>query len=113
MIRITVFCTTQFEGFHCWPNAPRHVDYLRSVHRHIFHVRAEKRVTEEDREIEFITLKKNLDSQIAILKVELECLPLPTWSCETWARMLVERLQLSKCEVSEDGENGAVVEVCE
>ncbi len=109
-MKITVFCTTQFEGFHCWPQAPEPVDFLRSLHRHMFHVRAEKVVNHGDREVEFILLKASLNSQIHELKKEQAKLPLPTWSCETWAIKLLERLKLSKCEVSEDGENGAVVE---
>lgn len=109
-MRITVFCTTRFEGFHCWPQAPGPVDFLRSVHRHMFHVRAEKTVTDVDREVEFILMKGQLNSMIETLKAEQRKESLPTWSCEKWARLLLERLQLSKCEVSEDGENGAIVE---
>lgn len=110
-MKIRVFCTTQFEGFHCWPDAPREVDYLRSVHRHVFHVRVEKIVNHNDRDVEFITLKHEVNSTIAELQREQSATVLPTWSCETWATKLLERLKLSKCEVSEDGENGAIVEL--
>ena len=108
-MKITVFCTTQFEGFHCWPQAPREVDYLRSLHRHIFHVRAEKEVP-ISRHIEFITLRHQVDAAIAELQAELSLESVPTWSCETMAILLLKRLELSKCEVSEDNENGAIVE---
>lgn len=108
-----VFVTTRFVGFHQWPGAPDQVAYLRSRHRHEFHVRAEKRVTHNDRQIEFIQLKQEVDAVIqqALGPEEHGRLGVATWSCEQWATYLIARLDLTKCEVSEDGENGAVVSV--
>lgn len=104
---IRVWCTTQFVGFHCWPKAPDGVKFLRAVHRHVFHVRAEKVVSHLDRDIEFITLKKGVDEAIDDILDGTDTL---TWSCERWARELVDRLELDRVEVSEDNENGAIVE---
>jgi hypothetical protein len=55
--------TWQFEGLHCWPSAPDEVAFLRSPHRHIFHCRARLEVFHQDREVEFILLKRNLESR--------------------------------------------------
>jgi hypothetical protein len=108
MTTCSVFVTTQFEGFHCWPDAPDEVAFLRDRHRHIFHVRMEWPVMHDDREFEFILLKRNLDQCIAGLLFDREYTR--TWSCEQWARELIAmNPPASSCEVSEDGENGARV----
>lgn len=102
---MTVFCTTQFEGFHRWPDAPDEVAFLRERHRHIFHVRLEVEVNHDDRNIEFILLKRRLDEHIA---GNLRRVNTSTWSCETWARDIAEAFDAVRVEVSEDGENGSV-----
>jgi hypothetical protein len=70
-------------------------------------VRAEKEVTHDDRDIEFILFKREVERAIKHANNERAL----NWSCENWAHYLLESLGLAKCEVSEDGENGAVVEV--
>ena len=109
-----IFVTTQFAGLHRWKDAPEEVSFLREYHRHMFHVRFEVEVSEEDREIEFILLKKELNRLVEILFVGTKL----DASCETIARricdfMTRERRQCAgracTCEVSEDGENGAIV----
>lgn len=109
-----VFVTTQFEGMHRWKDAPEQVDFLRNYHRHMFHVRLEVEVVEEDREIEFILLKRELNNQIERLFKDV----LLDYSCEAIAKMIIIYMQEQNicqnrrvlCEVSEDGENGAIVE---
>lgn len=100
-----VFCTLRFEALHMWPNALPDVSFLGVPHRHIFHVRAEKIVSHNDRDVEFILLKRAILETIELLKPSSI-----TWSCETWAQKILEAHSLDKVEVSEDGENGAVVE---
>ena len=107
LIQIRVFCTTQFEEYHQWREAPEEVYFLRTLHRHNFHVRAEKVVTHDDRDVEFILLKKRVNATIEKIQDDEY---VNTWSCERWASELLTRLNLDKVEVSEDGENGAVVE---
>ena len=106
-----VWCTFQFEGFHKWDGAKNieEVSYLASKHRHIFHYRVGVEVTSNDREIEFIMLKHRLEEFVN------------SWdkndmgSCESQAERLVnfvkEKYNGAKCfaEVSEDGENGALI----
>lgn len=108
MHRTTIYCTTEFEGFHRWMSAPVPVDYLRERHRHLFKVRVEKIVSAEDREVEFHLLRRWTLDEIASLQLEPDC---ELWSCETWARVLLQRLGAHRVEVSEDGENGAIMEV--
>lgn len=103
---------TQFEGFHHWPQAPEPVAFLRSVHRHMFHVVLMIEQKHDDRDLEYVLLKRELTAQCE--KV-LDLLP-ESRSCEMIAAKLALMFSLKypnrrvKCEVSEDGENGAEVE---
>jgi len=106
-MKASVFVRTSFEGFHRWPDAPAEVDFLRRRHRHVFHVKAEWRVSHDDRDIEFILAKRRLDDAIAVHRLDEDR---STWSCESWARWIIEALGAARVEVSEDGENGAIVE---
>lgn len=106
-MRIRIFVTTNFEAFHHWPDAPEEVAFLRSLHRHIFYVRAEKVVTHANRDIEFLLLKRELN---AIIEEAKDINDTRTWSCEQWAIYLLEMLRFNRVEVSEDNENGAIVE---
>lgn len=102
-----VFCSLQFEGFHNWPGCPfEEVSYLRDRHRHIFHVKAYKRVTHSDRDVEFIMLKNDIQAFIKGLYPTGE---MGATSCEMLAEKLIEAFDLCQCEVNEDGENGAIV----
>jgi len=102
----TVFATTRFESFHRWPDAPNEVAFLRDLHRHIFHVRAEVIVNHNDRDVEFILLGRKVAQHVQTVLCSRDT---SSWSCEHWATELVVALGLCRCEVSEDGENGAVV----
>lgn len=104
MLRTYIFVTTQFEGFHCWKDAPDYVSFLRSRHRHIFHVRIEKEVHGLDRQIEFITFKQQVET---LIRAKFESFTF-AFSCEQIAHILLDAFQASRVEVSEDGENGAV-----
>lgn len=81
--------------------------FLRDRHRHLFHVRVEWRVSHEDREREFFLEKWQLHRDISTLKDLAE--EEGDWSCERWAREILEMTGAFRVEVSEDGENGAVV----
>jgi hypothetical protein len=64
--------------------------------------------------IEFILFKREVAQVISLTQSEVyrkaNDVDVETWSCEQWAIHLIEICGLSKCEVSEDGENGAIVE---
>jgi hypothetical protein len=108
MSRSIVYCTFCFEAYHHWVKAPEAVAFLRSPHRHVFHVRAEMDVQHNDREVEFITLKGLLVRAVKAKLIDAAA-SVSTWSCEHWAQWLLDTFKLSRVEVSEDGENGAVV----
>lgn len=110
---IKVYCQTSFETLHRWPNAPEEVEFLKHPHRHVFHVKLTVPVGHDDRDIEFILLKHALQRHIGRMLDKTGTLE---WSCERWAIYILEltfnNLSLpygSTCEVSEDGENGAIV----
>lgn len=120
-----VFCTLQVEGIHCWPECPfEEVAYLRDPHRHMFHIKAYKEVDHSDRDVEFIMLKHRVQSYL-LSEYGTEITHETGWticdnmkvcefgpmSCEMIAEELIREFGLSACEVSEDGENGAIVYV--
>ena len=108
-----VWVRTQFEGFHCWEDAPEQTKYLKNRHRHIFHVKVWVSVNNINREIEFITLKNQVNEIIGRIKATNS--DHETYSCEMWAQKTKNHLSLfySKnrimVSVSEDGENGAML----
>lgn len=111
--RMRVFFTTSFIGLHCWPDATGDVAYLANSHRHVFHVRVDLAVFHDDRDLEFIGVKDSLDSWLALQPFDLG-----TTSCEMLCVRIRERIEnvygvgrVTRVEVSEDGENGAVLEV--
>jgi len=106
-------------AFHNWPGAPdADIAFLRDRHRHEFWIKATKIVNHDDRDIEIIRFKTQLLSFLHLkygpkadtLAGHLE---LGSTSCEQLAGLLIEAFDLSSCEVLEDGENGAFIEVSE
>lgn len=112
----SVYVTTSFEGIHNYPNAPDAVSFLAHPHRHIFHVKVSLEVFHDDRELEFILVKRDLDKELTHRYSE------ESKSCEMIAEELcyymMERWPVPdhalpfrsvEVEVSEDKENGATV----
>lgn len=98
----------QFEGIHCWPKCPiEEVAFLRSKHRHIFHVKAVKEVSHNDRDVEIIWLKRQMEEFVYSDLIGDDGYDLGSLSCEDIAEILIKNFGLSACEVLEDGENGA------
>ena len=111
-MKTEVFCSLQFEATHNWPECPfSEVDYLCDPHRHVFHVKAYKKVFHDDRDVEFIMLKHDIMDYLHAEYYDeaYRMGVLGKTSCEMLAAELIEQFDLSICEVSEDGENGAVV----
>lgn len=108
-----VFATFTMAGIHSWPGATLGAAHLALPHRHVFHIRVEKIVEHNDRDIEFQILKRRCEAWLR------DQFPddvsgdawLDSTSCEDLAQMLIEKFDLCACEVSEDGENGARLEV--
>ena len=108
-----VYCTVIKEGYHKWEGAKAYpeVSYLADKHRHLFHYKISVSVEGNDREIEFIMLKHKMEKFISsAFSVD------DMGSCESQAERIVEELKVMyphrdyKVQVSEDGENGSIVE---
>jgi len=109
-----VYCTLQVEGTHNWPECPfEEVAYLRVPHRHVFHIKAYKNVSHDDRDVEFIMLKHQIKEFFydGWWNSEQRLFEFGAMSCEMIASRLISEFDLSRCEVSEDNENGAIVSV--
>ena len=104
-----IWVTARKEMLHYYPDAPKQVEYLRNPHRHIFHIKFYIEIFSDDREIEFIMFKHEVED---LLKDE----DIKTMSCEMLANHLHVMMDIKyknrkmKIEVSEDGENGASME---
>ena len=108
-------------GIHRWENCPlTEVAFLRDYHRHVFHIRAEKLVQHNDRDVEIIMFKLEIldfmrrnysheSNSILIKNSADDALFFDYRSCEHIAHELLEKFDLAVCEVLEDGENGAIV----
>lgn len=105
-----IWVTFQKEGIHCYPDAPEGVEFLKHPHRHMFHFRVGIQVFHDDRELEFILFKRELEALYAD-----ETLQLDYKSCEMMAEDLAKYIigqypnRFLEIEVSEDGENGCKV----
>jgi hypothetical protein len=108
-----IFVTFQKEGLHKWPDATQHpgVEFLANEHRHMFHFRVDLQVFHDDREVEFILFKRELEGLYTEGTLQLDYK-----SCEMMADELGEYItdkysgRHFSIEVSEDGENGCLVE---
>lgn len=115
MIKQWVEVSFQKEGIHLYPQAltdPKLADvsFLGHPHRHIFHFYAKLEVFHDDREVEFILLKRELE----LLYPTLD--NMGRKSCEMLAMEVLVYLQTNYpgrdivTRVYEDNENGAIVE---
>jgi hypothetical protein len=109
---------TSFRGIHHWPGCPHEdISFLRSPHRHVFHVTVSVEVAGDDREVEFFQLQREID---AILGQAFDTadgvLVLDARSCEMIADEIHTRMvegypvQEIRISVSEDNENEAMCE---
>ena len=117
-----VYVTLQVEGIHRWKDCPfDDVYFLRDYHRHVFHIKAYKLVTHSDRDVEFIMLKREILDYLRSrytpqfgMNITAQHRPVHGFgdmSCEMIAEELINNFDLTRCEVSEDNENGAIVTV--
>ena len=112
----------QKEGIHKWPDAKdiKGVEFLQYPHRHIFHFYVTLEVLHDNREVEFILFKRELEGLYTdrmATKVDAEgTLQLDYQSCEMMAESLINYIEeyypgrATQVEVYEDNENGAIVQ---
>jgi hypothetical protein len=107
-----IWVTFQKEGLHAYPAAAtdpklKAVRFLANEHRHMFHFRVELEVFHDDRDVEFILLKRELEALY-----DGGAMQMNHKSCEMLARELAAYVMKKypnrevAIEVSEDGENG-------
>jgi len=105
-----IWITTQREFIHYYTDAPNDVDFLRNRHRHIFHFKVYVEIKHNNRDVEFIKFKREVEDIINEWDIDVGYM-----SCEMMAdklhRVLEGRLPKRKIiiEVSEDNENGVVM----
>lgn len=100
------------DGIHSWPECPiEEVSFLRSPHRHMFHIECVKEVMHDDRDVEIIQLKHEILSYLKAkyYSEEKRAHLFGRLSCESIARELLTHFGLNRCSVLEDNENGAEV----
>jgi hypothetical protein len=116
-----IWVTFQKEGIHKYPAALEDpalatgdeydVSFLGYPHRHKFHFRVAISVVHNDRDIEFIQFQRWLENLYKDDVIQLDYK-----SCEMMSDDLFEQIAGSypgrdiKIEISEDGENGALIE---
>ena len=104
----SIWVTFQKEGIHQYPGAPEGVEFLMHPHRHTFHFKVTIEVFHDDRDIEFILFKRELEALYADSIMDCN-----NKSCEMLADDLAEYIQKTYpgrdliISVSEDNENGA------
>lgn len=115
MLSKTVFCSFDFEAWHNWPGAPAEYTYLSNSHRHMFHVVVTASVTDNERELEIIDMKHKFHYFSTTKFLGTSDKPMP-YSCETMCESLIDYAKMMygaersyTVEVSEDGENGALI----
>ena len=120
IMKSKIWVTFRREGIHKFPAAltdPKFktgdeydVSFLGYPHRHMFHFKIAIEVFHDDREIEFIQFKRWLENLYGKGVLELDYK-----SCEMMATDLYQQISAKypkrevTIDVSEDGENGAVI----
>ena len=102
------------DGLHNWPDAKKifpEVGFLSDIHRHMFHFKVQLEVFHDDREVEFIQFKRELESlyDSGTMQADFK-------SCEMMADDLYEYINDHYpgrgciIDISEDGENGCQID---
>lgn len=120
MNKLQTFIGIRFEveGFHNYPDASKNhgelVKFLEQSHRHIFKFNCKKRVNHDNRDEEFILLRRKvkqyINKKFPVFEANCECYHFGSMSCEMIAKNILKQFDFDSVEVSEDGENYAIVE---
>lgn len=108
----SLYVQFQVPGIHCWLDAPIQLHFVQQPHRHVFRFKVTYDVVGLDRDLEFFELQTCLQrSVLELYEQDEHVVNFLCDSCETIAYRLLQRLPsfVKSIEVSEDGENGAIV----
>lgn len=101
----------QVEGFHNFPSASsifgNKVQFLETRHRHNFGIIAKTKVNHDNRDREFILLKREVQDYIE--RVYGRPAEFKSMSCEAIARDIIEIFDFDYVSVNEDEENFAEI----
>lgn len=109
-----MFVTTinNVEGLYCWKDAPKHTDYLRNKHRHIFVIECGYSVEKTDREVEIIESQHKIEQLLKqnFYNDDYNMCDFGNMSCEDICLFLLNKCkEISFVKVTEDGYGGAYV----
>lgn len=110
MIKRNIIVSLQVEGLHSWSECPiPRVSFLRNIHRHIFHIKIEKEVSHNDRDIEIIMFKREVTEYLRkkYFSKKSNTIIFKNKSCEMIAEEILKKFNCVSVEVLEDNENGA------
>jgi len=110
-IKKYIYVTFQKEGIHCYPDAPEGVEFLKHPHRHMFHFDVQIEVFHDDRDIEFILFKRELEGLYSdgILQLDYKSCEMMAMDLHTYINDKYQNRDVI-IDISEDGENGARIE---
>jgi len=99
---------TSFAAIHSYPECEnKEVGFLTNPHRHVFHVVVKFKVEHNNRQIEFLTKKKEINQFIEEVFGKEE--DIGSQSCEDIAETILETFSADFVSVYEDNENGAEI----
>ena len=111
-----IYVNFQKEGIHKYPAALtdpslKEVSFLGYPHRHMFHFKVHLEVFHDDRDVEFILFKRELEELYSSGTMQMDY-----QSCEMLAQDLAKYIQTKypkrdlTIDISEDNENGSIIE---
>ena len=113
-IKTNIVVNLQIEGLHQWPLAgtipgTEEVEFLKDLHRHMWHITLKKQVTHSDRDVEFIIFKRDVQEYLykTYYDSNLRTHNFGSKSCEMISHELLSEFDCNYVSVFEDGENGA------
>jgi hypothetical protein len=109
-----VIVRLQVDGEHNFPAAKKlfpEVAFLSDPHRHMFHIEAKREVFHDDRDVEFIMFKRDLQDYLkqVYYKPEKRTHVFGPMSCEMICKDIMNQFDCKSVTVWEDLENGAEV----
>jgi hypothetical protein len=110
-MKTVIIVKLQYEALHNWPGVAEmmpektHIHFLQYPHRHVFHFTIEKEVTHDDRDIEIIDFKQQIEKYLD-KKYKGN---FGSQSCEMLAKEILQVFKCNCVEVLEDNENGGRV----
>ena len=109
-----VIAKLEIEGLHNWPAADKvfpEVGFLSYMHRHKWYITAKKPVYHDDRDVEFIMFKRDIEEWLrnTYWSESSRTHEFGAKSCEMLAREILEEFGCNYVSVFEDNENGAEI----